>query len=144
MTDVEDTPWWPMSRQQLISLIDTRIHNSLHDVDRRITAVEGGLTMLGEQLMATQADIDAVTQALAAEDSDLNQAVSDLTTSVSAITDEIAALQQANPQLDLTALQNEVANSQAKAAAVRDAVASAAALVPAPAPAPTPEPPASS
>jgi len=76
--------------------------------------------------MATQADVDALTAALVAEDAELNTAVSDLQASVAAI----AALLAVPPaQLDLAALQAEVATSQTLADAVQAAVASAAALV---------------
>jgi hypothetical protein len=75
--------------------------------------------------MATQADIDALTTALTAEDAELNAGVSSLQTSVAAIAELLQA-----PELDVTALQAEVANSQSLADAVQAAVASAAALVP--------------
>lgn len=85
---------------------------------------------IGVQQMASQADVDALTAALNAEDAELGTAVSGLQGSVTAIAAEIAALQAAQPALDLSALSAEVANSQAQADAVAAAVASAAALVP--------------
>lgn len=51
--------------------------------------------------MATQADIDQVTQ-------QVNQVATDLQTSTTAIQAEIDQLAQANPQLDLSALQSAV------------------------------------
>jgi prefoldin subunit 5 len=102
----------------------------LPDIDRRVRAIEQLLVEIGAT-MATQADIDALTALLQAEDSQLNTAVGNLTTAVTGIAAEIAALQQQNPQLDLSGLQTELTNSQAAAAQIQTAVASAAALVPA-------------
>jgi phage shock protein A len=51
--------------------------------------------------MATQADIDALTQ-------QVDQVASDLQTSTAQVQAEIDALSQANPQLDLSALQAAV------------------------------------
>lgn len=98
--------------------------NPFKNIDRRLSAIEETVNRIGDQ-MATQADIDALTTALTAEDAELNAGVSSLQVSVAAI----AALLQA-PELDVTALQAEVANSQSLADAVQAAVASAAALVP--------------
>lgn len=93
----------------------------LHSIDRRIRAVEKKQTTQGETMAASQADIDALAAALHQEDSDLN-------TAVTGIQAEIDALKQANPSLDVTALQSEVTS-------MGTAVSSAAALVPPPAPA---------
>ena len=88
----------------------------LNDLWSYVLGQTGQLTQLGERLMASQADIDALTAALAQEDSDLN-------TAVTGIQAEIVALQNANPALDLTALSAQVDATAA-------AVAAAAALVP--------------
>jgi len=88
----------------------------LNDLWSYVLGQTGIITQLGEKLMATQADIDALTAALAQEDSDLN-------TAVTGIQAEIVALQNANPALDLTALSAQVDATAA-------AVAAAAALVP--------------
>ena len=89
-------------------------------------------TKLGAKILSTQADVDALTAALQAEDSELNAAVGGLQTSVTAIQAEIAALKAANPALDLTALTAEVGNSKSQADAVAAAVATVAAIVPPP------------
>jgi hypothetical protein len=81
-------------------------------------------------MAASQADIDAVTAALQAEDSALNAAVASLSAADQAISDQLAALAAANPALDLSALQAEVANSASASQAVADAVSATAALVP--------------
>jgi hypothetical protein len=88
----------------------------LSDLWSYVLGQTGQITRLGEGLMAQQEDIDALTAALAQEDSDLN-------TAVTGIQAEIAALQNANPALDLTALTAQVDATAA-------AVAAAAALVP--------------
>jgi hypothetical protein len=98
--------------------------NPFKNIDRRLSVIEQKLTQIGEH-MATQVDIDALTDALTAEDAALTAGVSSLQASVAAIAELLQA-----PELDVTALQAEVANSQALASAVSDAVASAAALVP--------------
>jgi hypothetical protein len=56
--------------------------------------------------LATQADVDALTNAIAAVNANLNGAVTN-------IQSEISALQQANPDLDLTGLQSAVQQLQA-------------------------------
>lgn len=93
------------------------------DFNRRITNIERRIRVLeatehtqGEQIVSTQADVDALTAALTADDSQLNAAVV-------AIQAEIAALQNANPALDLSGLTSAVA-------ATADAVTAVAALVP--------------
>jgi hypothetical protein len=70
------------------------------------------------KVAASQQDIDNLTQELQDETSALN-------TAVTGIQDEITALQNANPGVDVTAL-------QAAADALKSSVDSAAALVPAP------------
>jgi peptidoglycan hydrolase CwlO-like protein len=95
-------------------------------------ALARGIKKLERMIMATQAEIDAVTAALVQEDSDLNTAVANLTAADTAIENQIAALQQANPALDLSGLQAELTKSQAASAAVASAVAATAAIVPAP------------
>jgi TolA-binding protein len=120
---------------------NTDLGQQLQQLKRRVRALETEQRIQGEDIMATQADIDAVTAALVSEDSALNTAVTNLTAADTAIQSEIAALQAANPALDLSGLQAEMTKSQAASAAVATAVAATAALVPAPAPAPTPVPP---
>jgi peptidoglycan hydrolase CwlO-like protein len=84
-----------------------------------LLAQEEIINKIGERQVATQSDVDALTAALAQEDSDLNAAVS-------GIQAEIDSLKAANPSLDLSALSAQVDATKA-------AVAAAAALVPAPA-----------
>lgn len=120
MTDEQNPPeefpdWRPLSRGEFTGRIS--------DIVRRIKALEQNQRMMGVTLMATQADIDALTTALTSEDSQLN-------TAVAAIQAEITALQNNNPTIDVTALQAAVAS-------MTTAVSAAAALVPATPPAPS-------
>lgn len=92
------------------------LNRLLSNIDGQIMAIEETVTKIGERQVSTQADVDALTAALAQEDSDLN-------TAVAGIQAEIAALQSANPALDLSALSAQVD-------ATRAAVAAASALVP--------------
>ena len=113
----------PVSHAQLNDRLshyvtESELNRRLAHIERHIRALEQVQTIQGEKIVASQADIDALTAALAQEDSDLN-------TAVTAIQAEIVALQQANPALDLTALSAQVDATAA-------AVAAAAALVPAP------------
>lgn len=68
----------------------------LNDLWSYVLGQTGIVTQLGEKLMATQADIDALAAKVSAD--------------VTAINAEIAALQAANPALDLTGLQAAVAS----------------------------------
>ena len=86
---------------------------------RALDTIKKKITKLEENIMAQQSDIDALAAALAQEDSDLN-------TAVAGIQAEIAALQNAQPALDLSGLQSQVD-------AMRGAVDAASALVPPPA-----------
>lgn len=81
------------------------------------------ITSLGEKIMASQADVDAIAAALHQEDSDLNAAVSSISAKIADLQAQIDAGQ---PVVDLSGLQAEVDG-------LRGAVDSAAALVPAPA-----------
>lgn len=80
--------------------------------------------------MSTQADVDALTASVtnltdlvAADDAALNSAVA-------GIAAEIAALQQQNPALDLSALTAQVTAAQSAVSALGSAVDSVSALVP--------------
>lgn len=108
--------WVPCSRRIPVFWDDFAHYTNL--LWAHIEAQDKKIKRLEVMAMASQADVDALTAALAQEDSDLN-------TAVTGIQAEIAALQAANPALDLTAL-----SAQVDATAV--AVAAAAALVPAP------------
>lgn len=77
-----------------------------------------------------QSDIDALTAALSDTNAQLGTAVNDLAGDVTNIQAEIAALQAAQPQLDLSGLTAAVAAAQSTADAVAAGVAAAAALVP--------------
>lgn len=121
-----------VTQGELISSLEP-IYTYIIELVDGYNALNTELQTLKEKQVATQADVDALTSALQAEDSELSTAVSGLQTSVTAIQAEIVQLQQANPTLDLSALTAEVANSQAQADAVQSAVAAAAALVPPPA-----------
>lgn len=108
----------------------TEFTTQLDEIWLFLRGQESLIANLKENQVATQADVDALTAALQAEDSELSTSVSGLQASVVAIQAEITQLQQANPTLDLSALTAEVTNSKAQADAVQAAVASAAALVP--------------
>lgn len=86
------------------------------DLERRIRGLEIFVAKLGVKVAASQQDIDNLTQELQDETSALN-------TAVVGIQAEIVALQNANPGVDVTAL-------QAAADALKASVDSAAALVP--------------
>jgi hypothetical protein len=93
--------------------------------DSELLEIWKALTHIHERLdlMATQADVDALTTAV-------DQIATDLTAAQSKLQAEINALAAANPGLDLTALQAAVAPVDA-------AVQALGALAPSP-PAPTP------
>ena len=95
---------------------DSHHDNNPREIERRVRALEMHVHHQGDQIVATQADIDALTAALTAEDAELLAAVV-------AIQAEIAALQEANPELDLSGLTGAVAATSA-------AVDAVAALVP--------------
>jgi chromosome segregation ATPase len=88
------------------------------------------LKRMQKEISVAQSDIDALTSALSDTDAELGTAVANLNGDVTAIQAEIAALQAAQPDLDLTALTAAVQSAQSTADAVAAAVASAAALVP--------------
>lgn len=78
--------WFPVTRAEFLRRVES--------IERHLMAVEESVTRIGERLMSTQADVDALTQAV--------------TSDVEAINAEIAALQNANPALDLSGLQTAV------------------------------------
>lgn len=82
------------------------------------------------EISVAQSDIDALTAALSDTNAQLGTAVNDLAGDVTNIQAEIAALQAAQPQLDLSGLTAAVAAAQSTADAVAAGVAAAAALVP--------------
>jgi hypothetical protein len=102
-----------------------------------------------ERFMTTQADIDTITATVDQVAIDLGTVQTDLTSATSTLQDEINTLAEANPSLDLTALQAAVApldqTVQALDASVK-ALGSAQPQqeqeqpAPTPAPEPTPEP----
>lgn len=100
--------WYPVSRREF--------KRHIKDIWDYVLEQTEIVTQIGDRQMSQQDDINALTAALAQEDSDLNAAVT-------GIQAEIAALQNANPALDLTALTAQVDATAA-------AVAAAAALVP--------------
>lgn len=97
---------------------------------QRLRALEVNQHCMQKEISVAQSDIDALTSALSDTDAELGTAVTNLTGDVTAIQAEIAALEAAQPQLDLTALTAAVTQAQSTATAVAAAVASAAALVP--------------
>lgn len=97
---------------------------------RRLQVVEINQQRMQREISVAQSDIDALTTALSDTNAELGTAVTNLSGDVTAIQAEIAALEAANPQLDLTAITAAVAAAQSTADAVAAAVASAAALVP--------------
>jgi chromosome segregation ATPase len=130
--DLSSLPgWFPVSAAEFQSAMNSlgarldRLERTTKSVDDHVIAVEHATTHLGEMILSTQDDVDALTTALTAEDAELNAGVTSLQASVAAI----ATLLQA-PSIDVSALQAEAANSQSLADAIKAAVASAAALVP--------------
>lgn len=107
-----------------------QILQRLSAVEQAVRSLEFNQLKEQREISVAQSDIDALTTALSDTDAELGTAVTNLTGDVTAIQAEIAALQAAQPQLDLTALTNAVQNAQSTADAVAAAVASAAALVP--------------
>lgn len=97
---------------------------------QRLDALEANQRHLKREISVAQSDIDALTSALSDTNAELGTAVANLNGDVTNIQAEITALQQAQPELDLTGLTAAVQNAQATASAVADAVAAAAALVP--------------
>lgn len=88
--------------------------------------------------MATQADVDAVTQALQGVSTQVNDLTTTLAADDSALAAEIQKLQ--GQGVDVTGLQAVQQDLSAKAQALSTAVDQTTALVPAPTPAPTPAP----
>jgi len=68
--------WTPVTQDQFTT--------AATHIDRRLAAIEKAVHDIRSN-MATQADVDALTAALVAEDAELNTAVSDLQASVAAI-----------------------------------------------------------
>ncbi len=83
-------------------------------------------------LMATQAEIDALTTALTQVSTDLATTQSDLAASSTKLQAEINALSAANPTLDLTALQAAAAPIDGVVEALDTAAQQIGALVPTP------------
>lgn len=89
-----------------------------HGLERRVEVLERAYQRLlartsrMERNMAVeQADLDALTGAVQDIDAQVTASVATLTADDSAIQQEIAALQAANPQLDLSGLQGAVAQA---------------------------------
>ena len=85
--------------------------------------------------MSTQADVDALTQAINQVASDLATEQSDLSAATSSLQTEINNLAAANPSLDISALQTAVAPLDATVETLDAATKALGALVPTP---PTP------
>lgn len=94
-----------------------QLNETLAHIDARFAAIEKNITTIGAAQVATQADIDALTTALTAEDSSLQTSIANIQAWINS--------QPAGP--DITALQAIVTQ-------VGTDVANAAALVPAPSP----------
>src|SRR5438309_9884094 len=107
-----------VTRERLEEVIDRVIDHLVQYINRRLSH------------MATQADVDALTQQVGQVASDLQSAQTQLQTEI----DNIAA---ANPNLDLSALQSAIQP-------LDDSVKALGNLQPTPAPSPAPAPPAPS
>jgi hypothetical protein len=103
--------------------------NLLKNIDCRLTAIEQKLTQIGAH-MATQADVDALTTAVDTLVTSLTADDSALQAAVAGIAAEIAALQQQNPALDISALQSSVAGAQAAVTQISTDATSVQALIP--------------
>jgi outer membrane murein-binding lipoprotein Lpp len=86
--------WWPWEIDQLAKEVAT--------LKATVNTLEG-------KIMATQADIDALTTQVNSVASGLTQVGSDLDAAQTKLQAEIDALAQANPSLNLSALQAAVA-----------------------------------
>jgi hypothetical protein len=95
------------------------------------------LASLKEKNMAEQVDIDALTTAVQGIDTAVDTAVTTLTADDSALAAALAAFEQANPGVDISALQAALAQTATDVqTGLGAAVDNLTALVPAPAPAP--------
>jgi septal ring factor EnvC (AmiA/AmiB activator) len=89
-------PGKPFNPEDWELVTRSELGRDLNHLWQHVLRQEETINQLGEKIVATQADLDA-----------LAQRVSD---DVTAINAEITALQQANPQLDLSGLQAAVSN----------------------------------
>lgn len=113
------------------SPVSTRVfRHALKGIYRRITALEVMAGIEGAMIVATQADVDALTTAVGDLETQVTGDEAQLVTAVTGIQDEIAALQNANPALDLSGLQAKVTDAQSAVTDLGTAVSSVSALVP--------------
>lgn len=103
-----------------------RLHQ---DIGHRLVVIEQKLTQIGV-VMATQADVDALTSAVDTLVGNLSADDSALQTSIAAVAQAIADLENQNPDVDLSALQTSVSNAQAAVDQIGTDAANVAALVP--------------
>jgi uncharacterized protein YjlB len=103
---------------------------ALQGIYRRITALEVMAGIEGAMIVATQADVDALTAAVGDLESQVTADETELGTAVAGIQAEIDALKNANPALDLTGLQAKVTDAQSAVTDLGTAVSSVSALVP--------------
>jgi hypothetical protein len=71
--------WFPVTSEEFERRMHA-VHRVLKNIDDHVTAVEEIVTQIGEQLVSTQADVDAIAAELTQEESDLNQAVTAIQT----------------------------------------------------------------
>lgn len=98
------TPYGPLGgshRGGSTPVSQAELQGALQGLWEYILGMEEVLTRMGEKMANTQADVDALTKSVSDD--------------VAKIQAEIAALQSANPALDLSGLQNAVASLDATA-----------------------------
>lgn len=111
--------------------VSTRLFRRvLKDIYRRVTALEVIAGIEGAMIVATQADVDALTAAVGDLESQVTADETQLGTAVAGIQAEIDALKNANPALDLTGLQAKVTEAQGAVTDLGAAVNNVSALVP--------------
>lgn len=102
----------------------------LKDIWRRLSALEVMAGIEGEMIVATQADVDALTAAVGDLEDQVTADETQLGTAVTGIQAEIDALKNANPALDLSGLQAKVTDATTAVTNLGTAVSNVSALVP--------------
>jgi hypothetical protein len=116
-------PFGGPSNQDIYTLLGT-VHTSVVSLTTLVQTLTTKVNTMSATQAAQQAELDAIT-------AHLTTIQTALTTDTQAILAEIATLQNANPQLDFTAVNTELAN-------LDQTVAGVTAIPPATPPAPTP------
>lgn len=136
---------------QLLQLINGQLATIAADQKQNMATLTGTLATVlhnQEEMMSQQSDADAIEQEILTTDTAMSTAVTDLSTQLGTIQSEVAAIEAAHPEIDLSKVK-AAADTQASilsslqsadTAAQGDATSDAPAPTPAPAPDPTPSP----